>query len=282
MSNNELVAAITAEVQRRVGAPQNAATSRSWHQEDAGLPHRKRQPAEASTPAASPQAAPPHSSSKLAKLIDHTLLRPEATDEQLRKVCAEARQHGFATVCVNSCNVRLVAQELSGCDVLPIAVVGFPLGAQNPEAKAYETRQAIRDGAKEIDMVVNIGALKSTRYAEVLADIRAVVEAAAPAPVKVILETSQLSEEEKVITCALSKAAGAAFVKTSTGFDKSGATIEDITLMRRIVGPEMGVKASGGVRSRADVEAMVRAGATRVGASSSVTIVTGGTASGSY
>ena len=133
-----------------------------------------------------------------------------------------------------------------------------------------------------IQMSINIGALKSTRYAEVLEDICAVVQAAAPAPVKVILETSQLTEEEKVIACALSKAAGAAFVKTSTGFDKAGATVEDIKLMRRVVGPELGVKASGGVRSKADVEAMVRAGATRVGASSSVTIVTGGTASGSY
>ena len=279
MSNDGLVRAITAEVQRRLKDPATGAPKRSWHAEDAQLPHRQRTTEVAAPKGADP--APP-TSKHLAQLIDHTLLRPEATDEQLRKVCGEARQHGFKTVCVNSCNVRLVAQELSGSSVLPIAVVGFPLGAQNPDAKAYETRQAIRDGAREIDMVINIGALKSTRYAEVLEDTAAVVQAAAPAPVKVILETSQLSEEEKVIACALSKAAGAAFVKTSTGFDKAGATVEDITLMRRIVGPELGVKASGGVRSKADVEAMVRAGATRVGASSSVTIVTGGTASGSY
>ena len=279
MSNDGLVRAITAEVQRRLKDPATGAPKRSWHAEDAQLPHRQRTTEVAAPKGADP--APP-TSKHLAQLIDHTLLRPEATDEQLRKVCGEARQHGFKTVCVNSCNVRLVAQELSGSSVLPIAVVGFPLGAQNPDAKAYETRQAIRDGAREIDMVINIGALKSTRYAEVLEDIAAVVQAAAPAPVKVILETSQLSEEEKVIACALSKAAGAAFVKTSTGFDKAGATVEDITLMRRIVGSELGVKASGGVRSKADVEAMVRAGATRVGASSSVTIVTGGTASGSY
>jgi len=276
----DLVRTIAAEVQRRIASDASPAAARSWHREDEGLPHRKRGAVQAEAPPG--PDAPPPTAAKLAKLIDHTLLRPEATDDQLRKVCAEARQHGFKTVCVNSCNVRLVAQELSGSSVLPIAVVGFPLGAQNPAAKAYETRQAIRDGAKEIDMVINIGALKSTRYAEVLEDIRAVVEAAAPAPVKVILETSQLTNEEKVIACALSKAANAAFVKTSTGFDKAGATIEDITLMRRIVGPEMGVKASGGVRNRADVEAMVRAGATRVGASSSVTIVSGGTASGSY
>jgi len=280
MSNDGLVHAITAEVQRRLKDPKTGDSKRSWHAEDADLPHRQRQPVQSPAPAGPDRPAP--TSNQLAQLIDHTLLRPEATDDQLRKVCAEARQHGFKTVCVNSCNVRLVAQQLSGSSVLPIAVVGFPLGAQNPDAKAYETRQAIRDGAKEIDMVINIGALKSTRYAEVLEDIRAVVEAAAPAPVKVILETSQLSEEEKVISCALSKAAGAAFVKTSTGFDKAGATVEDITLMRRIVGPELGVKASGGVRNKADVEAMVRAGATRVGASSSVTIVTGGTSSGSY
>ena len=266
MSNDGLVQAITAEVQRRLKDPVTGQPKRSWHSE----------------PVPSGPDQPPPSSKQLAQFIDHTLLRPEATDEQLRKVCAEARQYQFKTVCVNSCNVRLVAQELSGSSVLPIAVVGFPLGAQNPDAKAYETRQAIRDGAQEIDMVINIGALKSTRYTEVLEDICAVVQAAAPAPVKVILETSQLTEEEKVIACALSKAAGAAFVKTSTGFDKAGATVEDIKLMRRVVGPELGVKASGGVRSKADVEAMVRAGATRVGASSSVTIVTGGTASGSY
>lgn len=280
MSNDGLVQAITAEVQRRLKDPVTGQPKRSWHSEDERLPHRRRAPVEKPVPSGPDQ--PPPSSKQLAQFIDHTLLRPEATDEQLRKVCAEARQYQFKTVCVNSCNVRLVAQELSGSSVLPIAVVGFPLGAQNPDAKAYETRQAIRDGAQEIDMVINIGALKSTRYTEVLEDICAVVQAAAPAPVKVILETSQLTEEEKVIACALSKAAGAAFVKTSTGFDKAGATVEDIKLMRRVVGPELGVKASGGVRSKADVEAMVRAGATRVGASSSVTIVTGGTASGSY
>jgi len=280
MSNDGLVQAITAEVQRRLKDPATGGPKRSWHSEDDRLPHRQRAAVQQPLPQGPDQ--PPPSSKQLAQFIDHTLLRPEATDEQLRKVCAEARQYKFKTVCVNSCNVRLVAQELSGSSVLPIAVVGFPLGAQNPDAKAYETRQAIRDGAQEIDMVINIGALKSTRYSEVLEDICAVVQAAAPAPVKVILETSQLTEEEKVIACALSKAAGAAFVKTSTGFDKAGATVEDITLMRRVVGPDLGVKASGGVRSKADVEAMVRAGATRVGASSSVTIVTGGTASGSY
>ena len=276
MSNDGLVRAITAEVQRRLKDPATGAPKRSWHAEDAQLPHRQRTTEVAAPKGADP--APP-TSKHLAQLIDHTLLRPEATDEQLRKVCGEARQHGFKTVCVNSCNVRLVAQDSA------------EFGAPDRRGRVSfglkpDARPTRRDGrsemGREIDMVINIGALKSARYAEVLEDIAAVVQAAAPAPVKVILETSQLSEEEKVIACALSKAAGAAFVKTSTGFDKAGATVEDITLMRRIVGPELGVKASGGVRSKADVEAMVRAGATRVGASSSVTIVTGGTASGSY
>jgi deoxyribose-phosphate aldolase len=171
---------------------------------------------------------------------------------------------------------------LEGCDTLPIAVVGFPLGAQRPDAKAYEARQAIRDGAQEIDMVVNLGALKSKNYTLVLEDIQAVVDASAPLPVKVILETAQLNEEEKVIVCALTSAAKAAFVKTSTGFSTGGATVDDVSLMRRIVGMEMGVKASGGVRNAADAAAMVAAGATRLGCSSSVAVVTGGTATGSY
>ncbi|MCA9524844.1 MAG: deoxyribose-phosphate aldolase [Myxococcales bacterium] len=218
----------------------------------------------------------------LAGYIDHTLLLPEATREQLAKLAEEARKYSFATVCVNSANVRLMAQLLDGSGVPVCAVVGFPLGAMTPRAKAYETREAIRCGAREIDMVLNIGALKSGDHALVLADIQAVVEAAKPIGVKVILETSKLDHDEKVIACALSKAAGAAFVKTSTGFGGGGATAEDIALMRRIVGAEMGVKASGGVRSKADAEAMIAAGATRIGASASVAIVTGGTSKSSY
>ena len=211
----------------------------------------------------------------VAGLIDHTLLKPEATKKQLLLLAEEARKHNFATVCVNSSNVRLMTQFLHGSSVPVCAVVGFPLGAMTPRAKAFETREAVRCGAREIDMVVNIGALKSGDYALVQADIRGVVEAARPIGVKVILETSKLNHEEKVIVCALSKAAGAAFVKTSTGFGGGGATTEDVTLMRRIVGAEMGVKASGGVRSRENVDAMVAAGANRIGASASVAIVTG-------
>lgn len=219
---------------------------------------------------------------ELAGLIDHTLLKPDASREELEKLCIEARKYGFATVCVNATNVRFAAAMLEGCATKAIAVVGFPLGAMTPGAKAFETREAVRNGAGEIDMVINIGAMKSKDYAVVLEDIAAVVSAAEPKPVKVILETASLSHDEKVIACSLSKIAGAAFVKTSTGFGSGGATAEDIELMRNIVGPEMGVKASGGVRTREDVESMVQAGATRVGASASVTIVTGEKSKKSY
>jgi deoxyribose-phosphate aldolase len=211
--------------------------------------------------------------SHVAPLIDHTILKPEATREELRQVAEEARQYGFATVCVNSANVRFVASILEGSSTKAIAVVGFPTGAATTSAKAFETREAIRAGAQEIDMVINIGALKSKDYAFVAADIRGVVEAAGRVPVKVILETSKLERDEKVIACALSKASGAAFVKTSTGFGGGGATAEDIELMRSIVGDDIGVKASGGVRTIDDVERMVAAGADRIGASSSVAIV---------
>ncbi len=216
------------------------------------------------------EGAPCH---HVAPLIDHTLLKPEATKDELRVVCEEARKYGFATVCVNSANVRFVANCLEGSGVKAIAVVGFPTGAATTSAKAFETREAIRNGAGEIDMVLNIGALKSKDYALVEADIRGVVDAAGRIPVKVILETSKLERDEKVIASALSKAAGAAFVKTSTGFGGGGATAEDIALMRSVVGDDVGVKASGGVRTIDDVEAMVKAGANRIGASSSVSIV---------
>lgn len=218
----------------------------------------------------------------LARYIDHTLLKPDATKEQLTELCDEARTYSFASVCVNSANVKYCKTRLRGTPVMTIAVVGFPLGAGTSSSKAFETREAIRDGADEIDMVINIGALKSRDYKVVLDDIVAVVQAAKPKPVKVILETASLTEEEKIISCALSKAAGAAFVKTSTGFGKGGATVADVMLMRRVVGPEMGVKASGGVRDADDVDKMVQAGATRIGASASVAIVQGKTSSGSY
>jgi deoxyribose-phosphate aldolase len=223
-------------------------------------------------PAAAP--APANLDASLAKLIDHTLLKPDATPEEIKKVCAEAAQYKFATVCVNSTWVGLAAQLLKGSGVKAIAVVGFPLGAASSAAKAFEAREAVKNGAEEIDMVINIGALKGRDYTLVLEDIRQVVAASQPHPVKVILETSNLNNDEKVIGCALSKAAGAHFVKTSTGFGSAGATAEDIALMRRVVGPEMGVKASGGIRTFEDASKMVAAGATRIGASASVAIVT--------
>lgn len=218
----------------------------------------------------------------LASMIDHTLLKPEATREELQKVCDEARKWHFATVCVNASNIPLVAKALAGSGVKPIAVVGFPLGAMTGTAKAFEAREAVRNGAREIDMVVNIGAMKSRDYGTVLDDICRVVTASKPYPVKVILETAGLTQDEKVIGCALSKAAGAAFVKTSTGFGPGGATVEDVQLMRRIVGEELGVKASGGVRTTEDAQRMMAAGADRIGASASVAIVTGGTSNASY
>lgn len=211
----------------------------------------------------------------LARHIDHTLLKADATRDQLAKLCSEARQFQFATVCVNPSNVRYCAGQLRGSSVGVCTVVGFPLGATSARAKAFEAKEAIRDGATEIDMVINIGALKSRDYATVLDDIQQVVEASRPHPVKVILETGGLDQEEKIITCALSKVAGAAFVKTSTGFGPGGATVEDVRLMRQVVGAEMEVKASGGVRTTDDAKKMIEAGATRIGASASVAIVTG-------
>ena len=218
----------------------------------------------------------------LARYIDHTLLKPSATRAQVVKVCQEARQHGFASVCLNTTWIRLAADLLAGSPVKPIAVVGFPLGAMVSAAKAAETRQAIADGAEEIDMVINIGALKGGDHDVVYDDIAAVVEAAQGRPVKVILETAMLTREEKIAGCAIARAAGAAFVKTSTGFGGGGATAEDVALMRAVVGPDIGVKASGGVRTAADVQKMIRAGATRIGASASVAIVTGGAGKGGY
>lgn len=221
-------------------------------------------------------------SQDIAPYIDHTLLKPEATADEVVKLCDEAKKYGFATVCVNASNIGTAARALAGSSVKPIAVVGFPLGATTPSAKAFETREAVRCGAKEIDMVINIGALKAKDLALVLHDIQMVVNASKPVPVKVILETSQLSEDEKIVGCALSKAGGAAFVKTSTGFAKGGATAEDVALMRRIVGDDVGVKASGGVRSTEDAMKMFAAGANRIGASASIAIVTGGKSDSKY
>lgn len=211
-----------------------------------------------------------------AGMIDHTLLKQDATRDDVRKLCDEARKHRFASVCVNTTWVPVAKALLGGSGVMVCAVVGFPLGAVTPTAKAYEAREAVRQGASEIDMVINVGALKSRDYETVFEDICRVVKAAAPAKVKVILETGALNQEEKIIGITLAKLAGAHFVKTSTGFGPGGATVEDISLMRKLVGSEMGVKASGGVRTREDAEKMALAGANRIGASASVAIVTGG------
>lgn len=216
----------------------------------------------------------------LARYIDHTVLKADATREDVARACAEARQHGFATVCVNSGQVGHAAALLAGSATVAIAVVGFPLGAALSAAKAFEAREAVRAGAREIDMVLDVGALKARDYQRVHQDIAEVVDAARPWPVKVILETSLLDTEQKRVACALAKAAGAAFVKTSTGFGGGGASVEDIALMRAVVGPEVGVKASGGVRSAEDALAMLRAGACRVGASASVAIISGTAAAG--
>jgi deoxyribose-phosphate aldolase len=213
----------------------------------------------------------------LAKLIDHTLLKPEATRDEVVKLCEEARKYKFASVCVNTTWVPLCKSLLAGSGVMVCCVVGFPLGAMAPTAKAYEARDAVRQGAQEVDMVINIGALKSKDYETVFEDICRVVKASGNAGVKVILETSALDTNEKIIGCTLSKLAGAAFVKTSTGFGKGGATVEDVQLMRSIVGGELGVKASGGVRTVEDAIKMAQAGANRIGASASVAIVTGKT-----
>ncbi|HEY2091107.1 MAG TPA: deoxyribose-phosphate aldolase [Thermoanaerobaculia bacterium] len=213
---------------------------------------------------------------KLVKLIDHTILKPEATAEDIEKLCNEAKEYRFYSVCVNPVWVPKARTLLRGTDVKICAVVGFPLGAQSPEIKTLEARRALREGAKEIDMVINIGALKSKDDLLVARDIRGVVEVCdeARAVSKVILETALLTDEEKVRGCQLSMKAGADFVKTSTGFSKSGATVEDVALMARTVAPrKLGVKASGGVRTYEDVVKMVQAGATRVGSSNSVNIV---------
>lgn len=213
--------------------------------------------------------------SDVAGFIDHTLLKPDATASDIDKLCREAAEWKFATVCINPTWVAVAAQRLRGTGVAVCSVVGFPLGATTPDVKQFEARRAIFDGAAEIDMVVNIGALKSGDVRLVSEDIRGVVQAchAGGASSKVILETALLTDEEKVTGCTLAKAAGADFVKTSTGFGPGGATAADVALMRRVVGDEMGVKASGGVKDLEQMKAMVAAGATRIGASAGVRIV---------
>jgi deoxyribose-phosphate aldolase len=213
----------------------------------------------------------------LAKMFDHTQLKTDATQDQIAQLCFEARKYGFASVCINPTWVKLCAQLLEGSSVKVCTVIGFPLGATAPEVKSFETQNAIDNGATEIDMVINIGALKARDLELVARDIRGVVTTshAGGAIVKVIIEAVLLTDEEKNIACLLSKEAGADFVKTSTGFASGGATVHDVELMRRAVGPEMGVKAAGGVRTYEDAENMIKAGATRIGASAGVKILQG-------
>ncbi|MEK6265501.1 MAG: deoxyribose-phosphate aldolase [Clostridium sp.] len=213
---------------------------------------------------------------KIEQYIDHTLLKQQASEEDIIKICREAKEYGFASVCANAYYASLVSKELKGSNVKTCIVVGFPLGATTKEVKAFEAKQAIENGAQEIDMVVNVGAIKSNKYDVVKEDIKAVVEASkGSALVKVILETCLLTDEEKVKVCQIAKEAGANFVKTSTGFSTGGATVHDIKLMRETVGAEMGVKASGAVRTTQDAKAVIEAGASRIGASSSIAIVNG-------
>ena len=210
---------------------------------------------------------------KVNKLIDHTILKAFATEEEILKLCAEAIEYDFKSVCVNPVNVALAKKALEGSDVLVCTVVGFPLGANTKEIKALETLDAIKNGADEIDMVINIGKAKEHDFEYIEDEIKCVVTASAGKTTKVIIETCYLSDEEKVECCKAAKAAGATFVKTSTGFGTGGATASDIKLMREPVGAEMGVKASGGVRSFDDVKLMVENGATRIGASSGIQIM---------
>lgn len=222
-------------------------------------------------------------SEQVAQMIDHTLLKANATKAEIVTLSNEAKEYKFASVCVNPTWVRTAAEILKGTEVKVCTVIGFPLGATTPEVKAFETKNAIENGATEVDMVINIGALKDNDNELVERDIRAVVEAAkGKALTKVIIETSLLTEEEKVRACEIAVKAGTDFVKTSTGFSTGGATVEDIALMRKTVGPDIGVKASGGVRDRETALAMIKAGATRIGASAGIAIVKGETSDATY
>lgn len=219
---------------------------------------------------------------QLNKFIDHTLLKPEAQSAQIEKLCKEAIEHKFFSVCVNTSYIKQCAELLRGSDVKVCCVVGFPLGAMDTASKAFETRTAITNGAQEIDMVVQIGALKDRRMDYVRDDIKAVVQAAGGAKVKVIIETSLINDEEKALACKAALEAGAHFVKTSTGFAGGGATVEDVKLMKSIVGDKMEVKASGGVKNSEQAFALIAAGATRLGTSSGVALVQGQQSQGGY
>lgn len=210
---------------------------------------------------------------QLAKMIDHSLLRPNASREELKKLCEESMEYGFKAVCVNPTHVADASRLLKGHDVLVCSVIGFPFGTHPPKVKAAEVQEVIQMGAREMDMVIQVGALKDQKDHEVLEDIRAVVKAAAGFPVKVILEACYLNDEEKIRGCKLSVEAGASFVKTSTGFATAGATVEDVRLLRKTVGENIGVKAAGGIRTLSDALKMIEAGANRLGTSGSVAII---------
>jgi deoxyribose-phosphate aldolase len=258
MDQNQLIEKIVAEVVARLGA------------------QGTRAPAEMTHAAAQASGVVSLLPSDLARYIDHTLLKPEATEDQVTTLCAEAAEHHFYSVCVNSRWVEHCARRLGGTGVKVCAVVGFPLGAMDSRVKSFEARTAIANGAGEIDMVMNVGAMKAKDLTTVREDMIAVRRACRTGIVlKVILETCMLTDEEKVLACQLARDVEADFVKTSTGFNKSGATVADIALMRRTVGPKMGVKAAGGVRSFEDAIAMIGAGATRLGTSSGVILVSG-------
>ena len=219
---------------------------------------------------------------EIARTIDHTLLGAEVSKVEVKEKCAEAREYNFASVCINPDQVALVKEELADSEVKVCTVIGFPLGVNLTETKVAEAKAAVRQGADELDMVMKVGALKEGDYETVRKDIEAVVNAAQGKLVKVIIETCYLTEEQKVRACEIAKEAGADFVKTSTGFGSGGATVEDIVLMRKIVGEKMGVKASGGIHSLEEAQAMIEAGATRIGASSGVQIIEGSEVSGDY
>ncbi|RDY28569.1 deoxyribose-phosphate aldolase [Romboutsia weinsteinii] len=219
---------------------------------------------------------------KIANMIDHTILKAFTTKEEVVKICSEAKEHGFFSVCINPTHIQLAKKELEGSDVKVCTVIGFPLGANTPEVKAFETKDAIAKGADEVDMVINIGALKDKNYDLVFEDIKAVVDAAdKKALVKVIIETCYLTDEEKIKACEVAVKAGTDYVKTSTGFGTGGSTPADIKIMRDTVGSEIGVKASGGVRCEKDAIAVIEAGASRIGASASIAIANGSDEAGS-
>jgi deoxyribose-phosphate aldolase len=271
----DLIEQITDEIIRRLGLPGEAQQCACHATVVESCPDRVRFIIEcgADRVGLPPGAGAAHS--ELAQYIDHTLLKPDATRDEIAKLCREAAEYRFAAVCVNPSYVHYAARLLRGTPVAVASVVGFPLGATLPDVKGYETRRALYDGAREIDMVINVGALKSGDDGLVKRDIEAVVAPCheADAITKVIIETSLLTNDEKVKACLLAKEAGADFVKTSTGFSSGGATPEDVALMRRVVGRELGVKASGGIRDTETARKMIEAGATRIGASASVKIV---------